>query len=83
MGRGQRVPIRREDAVRVVGALIIIILAGLPVLFAGWPDKSPAFFAGSWNGIPGSIAAMSLLLAVFVVIAAVCGAIARGKGEAG
>jgi hypothetical protein len=65
-----------------LGALIIIILAGLPVLFAGWPDRSPAFFSGLWNGIPGSIAAMSLLLAVFVVLAAVCGAIARGK-EAG
>jgi len=70
-----------EDAVRVVGALIIIILAGLPVLFAGWPDRAPAFFAELWNGIPGSVAAMALLLAVFVPLAAICGVVAVGKGE--
>jgi hypothetical protein len=69
--------------VRVIGTLIIIILAGLPVLFAGWPDKSPAVFSSLVHGVPGSIAAMSLLLAVFVVLAAVCGVIARNKGEAG
>ena len=68
---------------RVIGTLIIIILAGLPVLFAGWPKQAPAFFSDLVHGVPGSIAAMSLLLAAFVVLAAVCGVIARGKGEAG
>jgi hypothetical protein len=63
--------------------LIIIILAGLPVLYAGWPNQAPAFFSSLVNGVPGSIAAMALLLAVFVPLAAICGVIARNKGEAG
>jgi hypothetical protein len=74
-----------EDAVRVLATLVIIVLAGLPALFAGWPAHTPAFFDTVVGGVPGSIAAMSLLLLAFVVIAAICGVIARGadKGEAG
>ena len=72
---------------RVLATLIIIILAGLPALFAGWPGAAPGSFDGLWNGIPVSIAAMSLLLLAFVVIAAICGVIARnanaGDKEAG
>ncbi len=63
---------------RVLATLIIIILAGLPALLAGWPGMAPGSFDGLWKGIPVSIAAMSLLLLAFVVIAAVCGVIARG-----
>jgi len=73
--------------VRVLATLIIIILAGLPALFAGWPGDTPAFFDSLSNGVPGSIAAMAVLLLAFVVIAAVCGVIARsanaGDKEAG
>jgi len=64
--------------VRVIATLVIIILAGLSALFAGWPGDTPAVFDTLIHGVPGSIAAMSLLLLSFVVIAAVCGVIARG-----
>ena len=62
---------------RLIATLIIVVLAGLPALFAGWPGKSPAAFTALWNGIPGSIAAMSLLLLAFVVLAGICGVLAR------
>ena len=62
---------------RLIATLIIIILCGLPALFAGWPADAPAFFASLPGGVPGSIAAMSLLLLAFVVIAAVSSGIAR------
>jgi membrane protein implicated in regulation of membrane protease activity len=66
-----------EDAVRLLATLIIIILCGLPALFAGWPGDAPAFFDARLGGVPGSILAMSGLLLAFVVIAAVCGVITR------
>jgi hypothetical protein len=73
--------------VRVLATLVIIALAGLAALFAGWPGDTPAFFDSSVNGVPGSIAAMSVLLLAFIVIAAICGVIARsasaGDKEAG
>jgi len=63
--------------VRLLATLIIIILCGLPALFAGWPDAAPAFFDTRSGGVPGSILVMSILLLVFVVIAAISGVIAR------
>lgn len=74
-----------EDAVRVLATLVIIVLAGLPAVFAGWPAHTPPVFDSLVSGVPGSVAAMSLLLLAFIVIAAICGVIARGagKGEAG
>lgn len=68
---------------RLLATLIIIILCGLPALFAGWPADAPAAFAASYGGVPGSILAMSGLLLAFVVIAAVCGVITRGDGAQG
>ncbi len=63
---------------RVIATLIIIILAGLPALFAGWPGNAPAVFDSLVHGVPGSILAMGLLLLSFVAIAGICGVIARG-----
>ncbi len=62
---------------RLIATLIIVVLAGLPALFAGWPAKTPASFSALWNGVPGSIVVMSLMLLAFVFIAAICGVIAR------
>jgi hypothetical protein len=77
-GRGQRAGLAvGEDVVRLIATLIIIILCGLPALYAGWPGKSPGLFGASIDGVPGSIAAMSALMLVFVIIAAVCGIITR------
>jgi len=66
-----------EDAVRLIGTLIIILLAALPALFAGWPGRAPAFFSSLWHGAPGSIVVMSGLMLAFVVLAGICGIIAR------
>ena len=71
-----------EDAVRLIATLIIVVLAGMPALFAGWPGTAPAWFDISWRGIPLSILAMSALLLSFVLIAGVCGVIARGASAA-
>ena len=67
---------------RLIATLIIVIMAGLPALFAGWPGTEPAWFDITWQGIPGSVLAMSVLLLAFVLIAGVCGAIARGASAA-
>ena len=45
------------------------------------PRASPgrsAVFDSSVHGVPGSIAAMGVLLLSFIVIAGICGVIARG-----
>ncbi len=62
----------------LLATLIIVILCGLPALFAGWPAKAPAFFDTRVGGAPGSILAMSGLLLAFVVIAGICGVITKG-----
>ena len=62
---------------RLLATLIIVILCGLPALFAGWPGRSPAAFGQDIGGVPGSVVAMSLLLLAFVAIAGVCGVIAK------
>ena len=62
---------------RLIATLIIVVLAGLPALFAGWPGMSPAVFTALWHGVPGSIVVMSLMLLAFVVLAGICGALAR------
>ncbi len=67
---------------RLIATLIIIIIAGLPAVFAGWPSASPALFDGRIGPVPGSILVMSLLLLAFVVIAAVSSGIARRAGDA-
>jgi hypothetical protein len=71
-----------EDAVRLVATLIIILLAGLPALFAGWPGRSPTFFSSLWHGVPGSVVVMSGLMLAFAVLAGICGIIARSAGGA-
>ena len=63
---------------RLLATLIIVILCGLPALFAGWPAKAPAFFDTRVGGAPGSIVVMSLMLVAFVFIAAICGVITKG-----
>ena len=67
---------------RLIATLIIIILCGLPALFAGWPGDAPGVFGARIGGVPGSILAMSLLLLALVVIAAVSSGIARRAGAA-
>lgn len=68
---------------RLIATLVIIIFAALPGLLAGWPEKSPAFLAGSIDGVPMSVATMSGLMLAFVVIAAICGIITRKDGAPG
>ena len=70
-----------EDAVRLLATLVIIVLAGSVALLAGWPANTPAVFDSSVHGVPGSIAAMGVLLLSFIVIAGICGVIARGAGK--
>ncbi len=67
---------------RLIATLIIVIIAGLPALFAGWPARTPALFDSRIGPIPGSILVMSLLLLAFVVIAAVSSGVARRAGDA-
>ncbi len=67
---------------RLFATLIIIILCGLPALFAGWPGHAPDAFDARYGGVPGSILAMSGLLLAFVVIAGICGVIARNSSGA-
>ena len=62
---------------RLIATLIIVVLAGLPALFAGWPAKAPGAFSALWHGVPGSVVAMSLMLLAFVVLAGICGVLAR------
>jgi hypothetical protein len=64
--------------VRVVGTLIIIILAGIPALFAGAPQLAPEVFLVRVAGVPLGVGLMCLLMLVFVALAGVCSA-AAGK----
>lgn len=67
---------------RLIATLIVIVLCAVPAVFAGWPGLAPAWFDVTWQGIPGSVLAMSALLLAFVLIAGVCGSIARGASAA-
>ncbi len=67
---------------RLLATLVIIILCGLPALFAGWSGDAPAVFDARFGGVPGSVLAMSALLLAFVVIAGICGVIARNSSGA-
>ena len=67
---------------RLIATLIIIIIAALPALFAGWPGASPAIFDDRIGGVPGSVLIMGLLLLAFVIIASVSSGIARRAGDA-
>ena len=68
---------------RVIGTLIVFVLAALPAVFAGWPGLAPSWFDGDFRGIPMSVVAMSGLMAVFIVLAGVCSLIARTGRIAG
>ncbi len=68
---------------RIIATLIIIVLAGLPALFAGLPASEPAVFDQHRWGAPVSVLAMSALLVVFVVLAAVCSSAARNADRSG
>lgn len=67
-----------EDAVRVLGTLIVIILCALPAVFAGRPGIAPAWFDQSWRGAPLSVLAMCGLMLAFIVLAGLCSLAARG-----
>ena len=64
---------------RSLAALVVIVLAGLPALFAGVPGTEPAWFYGSLGGVPISVVFMCVLMAVFVVLAAICSNAAKGQ----
>ncbi len=67
-----------EDAMRSLAALVVIILAVLPALFAGLPAMAPGVFAESRWGVPVSVIFMSVLMAVFVLLASLCSNAAKG-----
>ena len=60
-------------------ALVVIVLAVLPALFAGVPGTEPAWFYGSLGGVPMSVVFMCALMVVFVVLAAICSNAAKGQ----
>ena len=72
-----------RDVVRIIATLIIIVLAGLPAVFAGLPATAPAVFDGRQWGAPVSVLVMSALLVVFVVLAAICSTAARNADRNG
>ena len=63
---------------RSLAALVVIVLAALPALFAGVPGTEPAWLYGSLGGVPMSVVFMCVLMAVFVVLAAICSNAAKG-----
>ena len=62
---------------RAIATLIIIVIALSPSLFAGLPSVAPAWFAERHFGAPSSVIVMCVLLALLVVLAAVCSMLAR------
>ena len=62
---------------RVLATLLIIVLAGLPSLFAGLPGLAPDAFDGRLLGAPVGVVFMSALMLFFVLIAALCSGAAR------
>ena len=67
---------------RLLATLVVVVLVALPSIFAGWPGAEPGFFDARIGGVPGSVLAMVLLLAVFVPIAGWCSRAARGDSAA-
>ena len=67
---------------RTLGTIIVIVLCGLPALFAGWPTVAPAWFDNLWNGVPQGILAMSGLMLAFVLLAGFCSLAAKSAGGA-
>jgi hypothetical protein len=67
--------------VRAIATLIIVLIALLPSLYAGWPGVAPGWFDARQWGVPVSVLAMSGLMAVLIVLAAVCSAIARSSRD--
>jgi hypothetical protein len=65
---------------RTLGTIIVIVLCGLPALFAGWPSAAPAWFNDLWQGAPLSIVVMSGLLFAFILLAGFCSAAAKAAG---
>ncbi len=62
---------------RTFATLIIIVLGVLPALFAGLPGITPGWFDQRVMGAPAGVLAMCALLVLFVLIAALCSAVAR------
>ena len=68
---------------RLLATLVVIILCGLPALFAGWPALEPAWFSSLLHGVPLSVVAMSGLLLAFVILAGFCSAAAKAARDGG
>ncbi len=64
---------------RSLVALIVIVLGALPALYAGLPGLAPGWFDQRYMGVPMSVLAMSALMVIFVILAAVCSSAARGQ----
>ncbi len=64
---------------RLIGTIIVIILCGLPALFAGWPAAAPDWFDIRWQGAPLGVIAMCVLLAVLAAMAGVCSEAAKNR----
>ncbi len=60
-------------------ALVVIVLGALPAVYAGWPGLAPGWFDAVWQGLPAGVLAMSALMAVFVILAALCSAASRRR----
>ena len=68
---------------KTIAALLAIVMAALPSLFAGWPGLAPAWFDRQWQGVPLSVVFMSGLMLAFVVLAGICSAISKDRSERG
>lgn len=62
---------------RAIVTLIIIVIALLPSLYAGWPGAAPGWFDGRAWGVPRGVLAMCVLMAVLVALAGLSSLIAR------
>ena len=62
---------------RVLATLLIIVLGGLPSLFAGLPGITPDVFDSRLFGAPVGVIFMSVLMLFFVLIAGLCATAAR------
>jgi hypothetical protein len=65
--------------VRAIATLIIIVIALLPSLYAGWPGMAPGWFDERRWGVPLSVIAMCALMATAIVLAGICSVLARSR----
>ena len=67
---------------KLLATFVVVALVSLPSIFAGWPAVEPAVFDARVGGVPVSVIAMVLLMAIFVGLASVASGAARRNDRA-